>query len=154
MTGLARLVWQMQTAISCLGIFVALWGLTHHSKCLWKVVTRRKLTAAEGHCPRHAWAAILCIAVVLFGFARLNTIEVLPLGDVVAAFAYTTGMLLLVAVIGFLVWLKGQTGLGKGTTSLNWYTPIPSTPQMVHVLTALVIIVVAFVLVGLVSTGS
>lgn len=148
---LAKIVFDLQASISCLGIFVCTWGATQHSHCLWRVLTAKMLKPHEAHCPRHAYVAMLCFAGIVLAFARLNTIGVINLGSTAAGLVYISGMFIMVVSVGLAIWAKARTH--ENMNSLSWRTPIPNTPALSRILAALLIVTLAFIGVGLLSLG-
>jgi len=153
MTG-TSIVQAMQGAVSCLGIFMGLWGFTLHADCLWKVMTHRQLALKDTHCIRHAYVAVLCIATIVLAFARLNTIGYLRLGSEAAGLAYIAGMLIMTVTLGLAIWARSLTVTGHTYSSyLSGGVPPSNMKMLARILTALLIITLAFVAVGLLNLG-
>lgn len=90
---------------------------------------------------------MICICGLIYSFARANTIGVIPLGDTVAGLAFIGGQLCFCFLIGMGIWAKGR---GKGTIYEGQLT---GSPALSRIFGMMLIIILAFSLVGLVKAG-
>ena len=148
----AQVVYDMQATFSCLGAFVCIWGFIQFLPCLIRVLMNRHLHPSHAQCPFHASMAMLCVAGIVFAFARMNTIGFFIFGSTAAGLAYIAGMIIVVVTVALSVWAQGRTH--EEACLRNWRTPVPNAPNLSRILTALIIVVLAFIGVGLLRLGS
>jgi len=118
------------------------------------VLTHRDLSQQDAHCVRHAYVAVLCVATIVLAFARLNTIGYINLGGDAAGLAYIAGMLIMTVTVGLAIWARNITSTSHTySTYLSSGVPPSDMKMLARILTALLVIALAFVAVGLLDIG-
>ena len=145
-----QLVYALQAASSALGAFVCLWGLIEFAPCLWRVLKNDYQDSEFHACPYHAAMGTVCLAGVIFAFARMNTIGFLVFGTIAAGIAYVAGMIALCVAVGVAVWAQNQGHLGG---HINPLRPTKQGIRLTHIFRMLLIITLAFLAVGLLQVG-
>jgi hypothetical protein len=148
-----EVVYDLQAAASALGTFISLWGFIQFAPCLWKVVMGKELDANHQACPRHAFLAMVCVAVIVFAFARMNTLGILDLGSTVAGLSYILGMLIMVMTVGLGVWAADGSHLPKQATTWRSTGREFNPTQLTKIIRMLLIVTLAFSAVGLLRLG-
>jgi uncharacterized membrane protein YidH (DUF202 family) len=140
------LVHNLQAATIALGFFVSFWGVIEFGKCLIEVLTGKHNEATYSPCPGYATLCMICLAGIVFCFARANTIGLIVVGDHFSGLAFIGGMIIFAFVIALAVWAKAKTR--------NLERPHPiHVPNLSWIFSMMLIIVMAFILVGLVGAA-
>ena len=148
---ISKAVYDMQAAVSSLGAFVCFWGFVQFAPCLIRVLKGRVYNARHSECPHHAVVAVLCLAGLIFAFARMNTIGLLVFGSTAAGLAYIAGMLCMGVGVAIAIWFHARWHAEVGHQPLR---DPPPTPTLARILGALLIMVMAFLAVGVLRIGS
>ena len=143
-----QIVVSLQAAISALGAFICLWGFTQFAPCLWCVLTMKRIPPAKAHCTIYAVMSMLCLAGLIFSFARVNTIGFLHFGELTAGLSYIAGMIIVVVSVGLAVVAK-ERSQELARMALNSRALPEMVPALQRILGMLIIVVMAFLAVGL-----
>ena len=140
------LLYDLQSAAITLGVFVCLWGLWEFWRCLWEVLLGRHNQPTFSQCPGHATVALMCIAGLIFAVSRAGAVGLLPINETFAGYAFCGAMIVFTMIIGLTIWAKEAGHSARGPQPLH-------VPSLSRIFSMMVIIIIAFALVGLVKAS-